>query len=222
MGHTAAEIHSNRSLAQRKQALEGFKTGKYRVLVATDIAARGIDVKGIGLVINFDLPDNAEDYVHRIGRTGRAGQTGRAISFATPDQRNDIRAIERLIRGNLNVSKLPEKMIEIAVPTPGSYDDRRERGERAYRNDRAPRSPGGRPQGRPQRPAAGPRGPRPFKKFAPDAAPQSFTAQQASYNLPRTIIVDEEDEPAYRYEPKSRGASRRPQSRGHAKSGRRR
>ncbi|EKD43303.1 MAG: hypothetical protein ACD_72C00354G0001, partial [uncultured bacterium] len=73
MGHTAAEIHSNRSLAQRKEALSGFKTGKYRVLVATDIAARGIDVVGIELVVNFDLPENSEDYVHRIGRTGRAG-----------------------------------------------------------------------------------------------------------------------------------------------------
>ena len=73
MGHAAVEIHSNRSLSQRKAALAGFKTGEYRVLVATDIAARGIDVTGIALVINYDLPDNSEDYVHRIGRTGRAG-----------------------------------------------------------------------------------------------------------------------------------------------------
>ena len=81
MGHSSAEIHSNRSLAQRKEALGGFKSGKYRVLVATDIAARGIDVTGIELVINYDLPDVAEDYVHRIGRTGRAGMAGRAISL---------------------------------------------------------------------------------------------------------------------------------------------
>src|SRR6185369_12309494 len=106
MGHTSAEIHSNRSLAQRREALEGFKSGVYRVLVATDIAARGIDVNGIELVINFDLPDNAEDYVHRIGRTGRAGHEGRAISFATPDQTADVRAIERLIRAPLPKSKL--------------------------------------------------------------------------------------------------------------------
>jgi ATP-dependent RNA helicase RhlE len=108
MGHRSSEIHSNRSLAQRREALEGFKTGKYRVLVATDIAARGIDVTGIELVLNYDLPDNAEDYVHRIGRTGRAGMAGRAISFATPDQGSDIRAIERLIRTRLPTSKLPE------------------------------------------------------------------------------------------------------------------
>ena len=84
MGHRAAEIHSDRSQAQRREALAGFKSGKYRVLVATDIAARGIDVNNIELVVNFDLPDNSEDYVHRIGRTGRAGKTGRAISFVTP------------------------------------------------------------------------------------------------------------------------------------------
>lgn len=107
MGHSAAEIHSNRSLAQRRDALEGFKSGKYRVLVATDIAARGIDVTGIELVINFDLPDNTEDYVHRIGRTGRAGRAGKAVSFVTPDQRNDVRSIERLIKKTIPITALP-------------------------------------------------------------------------------------------------------------------
>lgn len=107
MGHAAVEIHSNRSLAQRKAALEGFKSGKYRVMVATDIAARGIDVRDITLVINYDLPDNSEDYVHRIGRTGRAGKIGKAISFVTPDQRADVRSIERLIKKSLPVLALP-------------------------------------------------------------------------------------------------------------------
>jgi len=107
MGQSAAEIHSNRSLAQRREALDGFKSGKYRVLVATDIAARGIDVVGIELVINYDLPDNSDDYVHRIGRTGRAGYAGRAVSFATPEQRGDIRDIERLIRKALPIKSLP-------------------------------------------------------------------------------------------------------------------
>ncbi len=106
-GYSAAEIHSNRTLKQRLEALEGFKIGRYKILVATDIAARGIDVKGIQLVINYDLPDNAEDYVHRIGRTGRAGMSGHAISFATPEQRRDIHNIERLIRKPLPVSKTP-------------------------------------------------------------------------------------------------------------------
>jgi len=108
MGHVAAEIHSNRSLNQRREALQGFKTGKYRVLVATDIASRGIDVTGIELVINYDLPTQTEDYVHRIGRTARAGASGHAISLATPEQRKELRDIERLIRKSLPISKLPE------------------------------------------------------------------------------------------------------------------
>ncbi|MBI5414948.1 DEAD/DEAH box helicase [Candidatus Peregrinibacteria bacterium] len=106
-GHNASEIHSNRSLSQRREALQGFRIGKYRILVATDIAARGIDVSGIELVINYDLPDNPEDYVHRIGRTGRAGSVGHAISFAAPHQRGGVRSIERLIRQNLPVSQTP-------------------------------------------------------------------------------------------------------------------
>lgn len=107
VGHFAAEIHSNRSQNQRREALEGFKRGKYRVLVATDIAARGIDVTEIELVVNFDLPDNSDDYVHRIGRTGRASHTGKAISFACPDQGRDVKAIERLIKMQLPVQELP-------------------------------------------------------------------------------------------------------------------
>lgn len=107
LGYGAAEIHSDRSLAQRREALEGFKKGKYRILVATDIAARGIDVKGIELVINYDLPDDAENYIHRIGRTGRAGHEGRAISLATPDQRGDVRNIENLMQKNLPVVNHP-------------------------------------------------------------------------------------------------------------------
>jgi ATP-dependent RNA helicase RhlE len=107
-GHSAAEIHSNRSLSQRREAIEGFKSGKYRILAATDIAARGIDVRGIELVLNYDLPEDADNYVHRIGRTARAGLEGKAISFATPDQGRDVRDIERLIKNILPISKLPD------------------------------------------------------------------------------------------------------------------
>lgn len=107
-GHKAAEIHSNRSLSQRKEALEGFKTGRHRILIATDIASRGIDVTGIELVLNYDLPSNTEDYVHRIGRTARAGVNGHAISLVGPEQRNDLRAIERLIRKPLPISPTPQ------------------------------------------------------------------------------------------------------------------
>ncbi|MBU1318572.1 MAG: DEAD/DEAH box helicase [Candidatus Zixiibacteriota bacterium] len=108
MGHTAADIHSDRSLSQRREALDGFKSGKYRVLVATDVAARGLDVSGIELVVNYDLPTNTEDYVHRIGRTGRVGLPGRSVSFATLDQKKDVRSIERLIRTDLPISVLPD------------------------------------------------------------------------------------------------------------------
>ena len=108
MGYSAAEIHSNRSLSQRREALNGFKSGRYKVLVATDIAARGIDVTGIELVINYDLPEDAENYVHRIGRTARAGHKGHAISFAMPDQGRDVRDIEKIIRATLPLSKHPE------------------------------------------------------------------------------------------------------------------
>jgi len=108
LGHKAAEIHSDRSMGQRKQAIEGFKSGIHRVLVATDIASRGIDVSDIELVINYDLPDEIENYVHRIGRTGRAGHEGHAISLATPDQGGDVTRIERLMRKTLPRAKHPE------------------------------------------------------------------------------------------------------------------
>ena len=123
MGHSAAELHSNRSQSQRQEALKGFCNGKYRVMVATDIAARGIDVKNIELVINFDLPDQLEDYVHRIGRTGRAGLAGKAISFAAPEQKNDILQIERMIKTTLPVKTKSGELIARkpdARPT-GSY-----------------------------------------------------------------------------------------------------
>jgi len=126
-GHTSSEIHSDRTLGQRKHALEGFKNGTYRILVATDIAARGIDVKGIELVVNFDLPANAEDYVHRIGRTGRAGAQGHAISFALPEERRDIRDIERLVRKELPVTT--PTGLERSAPQP-YREDRRDSGGR--------------------------------------------------------------------------------------------
>jgi len=134
LGYTAAEIHSNRSLSQRREALSGFKNDRYRVLIATDIAARGIDVSGIELVVNYDLPEKSEDYVHRIGRTGRAGKAGRAISFALPSQFRDIRNIERLIKKNIAVSNQSgavNGVIKVEAPKhkfmPRSNSHRRER-----------------------------------------------------------------------------------------------
>lgn len=113
---TAAEIHSNRTLSQRRAALEGFKRGSFRVLVATDIAARGIDVQGIEVVINYDLPNSAEDYVHRVGRTGRAGLVGKAISFAAPNEAMAIRTIERFMRKSITKKALPELPPPRSIP----------------------------------------------------------------------------------------------------------
>src|SRR5205823_11727142 len=96
-GHKVAVIHGNRSLSQRRAALEGFRRGTFRVLVATDIAARGIDVANIGHVVNYDLPNTPEDYIHRIGRTARMKMTGRATSFVTFEERDQLRAIETLL-----------------------------------------------------------------------------------------------------------------------------
>ncbi|CAH7184164.1 ATP-dependent RNA helicase RhlE [Vibrio chagasii] len=120
-GITAAPIHGNKSQGARTKALENFKTGKVRVLVATDIAARGIDIPQLPQVVNFDLPHVSEDYVHRIGRTGRAGEVGKAISLVCADEVGELFGIERLIQQVLErrelegfspVNKLPESRLD--------------------------------------------------------------------------------------------------------------
>jgi ATP-dependent RNA helicase RhlE len=107
-GVNAARIHGNRSQSQRTQALDGFKRGAYRVLVATDIAARGIDVEALSHVVNFDVPVVPEDYIHRVGRTGRASLTGDAFTFVSPEEEGDLRAIERAIGKALPRVTLPD------------------------------------------------------------------------------------------------------------------
>ncbi|NOH34439.1 DEAD/DEAH box helicase [Vibrio chagasii] len=120
-GITAAPIHGNKSQGARTKALDNFKTGKVRVLVATDIAARGIDIPQLPQVVNFDLPHVSEDYVHRIGRTGRAGEVGKAISLVFADEAGELFGIERLIQQVLErrelegfspVNKLPESRLD--------------------------------------------------------------------------------------------------------------
>ena len=108
-GHKTATIHADRTQGQRKQALEGFRRGQYRCLVATDIASRGLDVEDVGHVINFDLPHAPEDYVHRIGRTARAGASGRASTFVTARDEEAVRAIERIIRMSLPRAEVPRE-----------------------------------------------------------------------------------------------------------------
>jgi ATP-dependent RNA helicase RhlE len=127
-GLKTAAIHGNRSQNQRNQALRGFQDGYYRVLVATDIAARGIHVDGISHVVNYDLPQVAEDFIHRVGRTGRAGATGIASTFATRGERADIAQIERLLAVRLvrrpvpgdiaREQKSPAPMIVIPTASP--------------------------------------------------------------------------------------------------------
>jgi ATP-dependent RNA helicase RhlE len=104
-GVGSVAIHSGRSQGQRQRALDDFKKGKYQVMVATDIAARGIDVRGISHVVNFDVPEYAQDYVHRIGRTGRAKDTGDAITLVSPDERLYLRKIEQFIGAKLSVEE---------------------------------------------------------------------------------------------------------------------
>ena len=107
-GVRAERIHGNRSQSQRTSALAGFKSGYHRVLVATDIAARGIDIEALGHVVNFDVPEAPDDYIHRVGRTARAGEIGDAFTFVAPDEQNDLRAIEKAIGKRLPQITLPD------------------------------------------------------------------------------------------------------------------
>ncbi|MEO8090609.1 MAG: DEAD/DEAH box helicase, partial [Gemmatimonadales bacterium] len=107
-GIKAERIHGNRSQSQRTEALAGFKSGKYRVLVATDIAARGIDVEALGHVVNFDVPKAAEDYIHRVGRTARAELTGDAFTLVSPDEEGELRGIELAVGKRLPRITVPD------------------------------------------------------------------------------------------------------------------
>jgi ATP-dependent RNA helicase RhlE len=140
--HSVAVLHANRSQNQRLEALAGFKSGKYELMVATDIASRGIDVAGVSHVINFDVPENPEDYVHRIGRTGRAQAVGDAFTLVTPENANDIRDIQRFIG-----AKIPELKLE-GFPYQ-SYTARPEQPAPSRGGQGRPAGQGG------QRPAAG-------------------------------------------------------------------
>jgi ATP-dependent RNA helicase RhlE len=132
-GIAACAIHGNKSQAQRERAIAAFKSGDMPVLVATDIAARGIDIPGVSHVVNFDVPDVPEQYVHRIGRTARAGADGIAIAFCSPDERGNLRDIERTTRQRISVAPLPADFLTQAEafkrlkPAPKAAPQRQER-----------------------------------------------------------------------------------------------
>jgi ATP-dependent RNA helicase RhlE len=148
-GIRTATLHSNRSQNQRLRALKDFKSGAVRVLVATDIAARGIDVDGISHVVNYDFPMHPEDYVHRIGRTGRAHAVGDAISFVTPEDHSALRSLERFIGRGIVRKRCEGFNYEAAAPAgvPGGQGQRRRGSGQAHAND-APRHSNGGVSGR--------------------------------------------------------------------------
>jgi ATP-dependent RNA helicase RhlE len=169
-GIAANAIHGNKSQPQRERALAEFKAGKAKILVATDIAARGIDVSGVSHVINFELPNVAEQYVHRIGRTARAGAAGVAIAFCADDEKAYLRDIEKLTRQKIGVEPLPAGFVAEAArikatrtaPPPPSREERREeeQGRRRFAPQRVQRGQGRyagrvRPMGEGRRRASG-------------------------------------------------------------------
>src|SRR5476649_1573625 len=180
-GVKVERIHGNRSQSQRTEALAGFKSGKYRVLVATDIAARGIDVTALGHVVNFDVPLVPEDYIHRVGRTARAETTGSAFTLMAPEEEGSIRGIEKAINSRLPRVTLPDfdylaraqaPSLDQRPPRPpmghrgarGSQGARGAQGGRSAQGGQGahgPRAPHGQPGG------AGPRPPQPRRSWGP-------------------------------------------------------
>jgi ATP-dependent RNA helicase RhlE len=131
LGFQAHAIHGDRTQKQRQQALDGFREGRYKILVATDVAARGLDVEGISHVINYDIPENADDYIHRVGRTARAGERGIAITFVGTEHLSDVRAMARSLKleeqlGIATVNDPPEQTRTVA----GGHRNRARRGVR--------------------------------------------------------------------------------------------
>jgi len=184
---TVARIHGNRSQMQRTEALAGFKAGKYRILVATDIAARGIDVEALSHVVNFDVPNVPEDYIHRVGRTARAELTGDAITFVAPDEEPDLRAIERAIGKRLprvtvpdfDYTRRPAEKLEIPIQEriaairARKAEDRARAKAKAERKAAAQSAPPQRRTGSPTRPSAPSRPASPPRPASPSRPPSA-------------------------------------------------
>lgn len=138
-GFKVTSLHSDRTQGQRQSALKGFKSGHHQIMVATDIAARGLDVESISHVINFDMPDTADAYIHRIGRTGRAERTGDAFTLVTPDDNDIIRTLERIMGQPLARKTLPDFDYTVPAP-PRAVNDSRGRGRVYARPAPTPKS----------------------------------------------------------------------------------
>jgi len=138
-GVNAAVIHGNRSQSQRIRALEGFRTGEYRVLVATDIAARGVDVKDVSHVVNFDVPHEPETYIHRVGRTARAQQRGDAYTLVMPEEEPDLARIEKLIGMRIDRARIPGFHYDAPRTSPAGPPP--SRGRERFGRDHGPRGP---------------------------------------------------------------------------------
>ncbi|MFA6044015.1 MAG: DEAD/DEAH box helicase [Phycisphaerales bacterium] len=179
LGVVAQSIHGNKSQSQRQRALDSFRSGRAKVLVATDVAARGLDVDGVTHVFNYELPDDPESYVHRIGRTGRAGATGLAISFCDHDERVLLRDIERLTGKRVPlVNEIPELKVYEEVAEPREMDRRDDRAHYGQRNGNGRGNFGG---GRPRQgpPATAPRGPAPAQGWQDNRPARNASLPQA-------------------------------------------
>jgi len=210
---SAAKIHGNRSQVQRTEALAGFKSGKYRILVATDIAARGIDVEALSHVVNFDVPHLPEDYIHRVGRTARAEATGDAITLVSREEENDLRAIEKAIGKRLprvtvpdfDYTQKPAEKLEIPIQERIAAIRARKAEERARAKAKA------------ERKAAGASAPAPSRKSTPAKRATSQPAARSS--RPSTSTPARSPRPAAPAAPKGSDAT---SSRGRSRRGRRR
>jgi ATP-dependent RNA helicase RhlE len=187
----ADAIHGDKSQSEREASLEAFKAGKTAVLVATDVASRGLDIEGLPQVINFDIPRSPEDYVHRIGRTGRAGLTGEAISLVSPDDLDSLAQIEKLIRKKIERVLVPgfepdggtlaTLMGRDAVPPPERRKPERERPAASARHASVPRSAPPRPQAKPADPIFS----APYEPGTAPPKPQAAAEPQTPYQRRR-------------------------------------
>ena len=187
-GLKAAAIHGDRTQRQRQQAIDGFRRGDYQILVATDVAARGLDVDGITHVINFDMPMTPDDYIHRIGRTARAGASGDALTFVCPDQRRELNNLEKSIGTKLNRENWDGSYPEFDTSdAPKSDSPRRSRSNRnSGRNEDAARSDSNRsgaPSKRKRRPGPRKRSDRPANSSSGNS--QSKSNSSSSSSTPR-------------------------------------